>query len=140
MKHREDILDLVRGLSALLVMFGRLRAFMFLHCGDLRSPGFLTTSFYFATGLGHQAVMVFFVLSGYFVGGSILKSLSGGHFAWRAYATARLTLLWMVLVLALMLTRGIDYLGSHWRPGAYAGGLHRSYIYVGPNLVSACRT
>jgi len=128
MKHREDILDLVRGLSALLVMLGHIRGFIFLHFGDLRSAGFLTKSFYFATSLGHQAVMVFFVLSGYFVGGSILSALSKDRFTWRGYATARLTRLWMVLVPALVLTFGIDLLGSHWSPGAYAGGLHASFM------------
>jgi peptidoglycan/LPS O-acetylase OafA/YrhL len=128
MKHRDHILDLVRGLSALMVMLGHLRGFIFLQFGDLRSAGFLTKGFYFATGLGHQAVMVFFVLSGYFVGGSILSALSKDRFIWRGYAAARFTRLWMVLVPALVLTFGIDLLGSYWTPGAYAGELHASFM------------
>jgi peptidoglycan/LPS O-acetylase OafA/YrhL len=69
------MLDLVRGLSALVVMAGHLRAFIFEDFGNLATPGPLSKIFYFITGLGHQAVMVFFVLSGYFVGGAVCKAL-----------------------------------------------------------------
>jgi peptidoglycan/LPS O-acetylase OafA/YrhL len=128
MKLRDGTLDLVRGLSALLVMLGHLRAFIFLKFGELGSAGSLTKIFYFATSLGHQAVMVFFVLSGYFVGGSILSGLSERRFTWRRYAAARLTRLWMVLVPALVFTFGIDLLGKYRSAGAYAGGLHGSFM------------
>ena len=46
-------------------------------------------AFYFLTGLGHQAVIIFFVLSGFFVGGSILKNLE--NFSFKRYFTTRLT-------------------------------------------------
>ena len=75
MKNRDSTLDLVRGLSALLVMLGHLRSFLFLDFGELHGAGVIAKLFYFCTGLGHQAVMVFFVLSGYFVGGSVLSGL-----------------------------------------------------------------
>jgi peptidoglycan/LPS O-acetylase OafA/YrhL len=128
MKHRDGLLDLVRGVSALLVMLGHLRGFLFVDFGELERVGYLTKMFYFATGLGHQAVMVFFVLSGYFVGGSVLSGLARGSFTWRGYAASRLTRLWMVLIPALLLTWGIDLLGNHWNPGVYAGGLHASFM------------
>ena len=128
MRHRDSILDLIRGLSALLVMLGHLRGFVFKDFGELQSPGLLTKLFYFATGLGHQAVMVFFVLSGYFVGGSVLSGLGRGSFTWRGYGVARLTRLWVVLLPALLLTLGIDLLGQHWNPGAYAGGLNERFM------------
>ena len=101
---------------------------IFVHYCDLQKNGLLTKIFYFATGLGHQAVMVFFVLSGYFVGGSVLSGLRKGSFTWRGYATSRLTRLWMVLVPALLLTLGIDLTGTHWNPDAYAGGLHAFFL------------
>jgi peptidoglycan/LPS O-acetylase OafA/YrhL len=128
MKHRDGLLDLVRGVSALLVMLGHLRGFLFVDYGELERVGYLTKMFCFATGLGHQAVMVFFVLSGYFVGGSVLAGLGKGSFTWRGYAVSRLTRLWMVLIPALLLTLGIDLLGCHWNPGVYAGGLHASFM------------
>ena len=120
MKHRDHTLDLVRGLSALLVMLGHLRGFVFFDLGELENPGIATKAFYFATGLGHQAVMVFFVLSGYFVGGSVLSGLAKGRFTLGGYAAARLTRLWMVLLPALLLTLAIDLLGQSWNPDAYA--------------------
>lgn len=128
MKNRDSTLDLVRGVSALLVMLGHLRAFLFLDFVDLHGVGAITKLFYFSTGLGHQAVMVFFVLSGYFVGGSVLSGLLKGRFTWRGYAASRLTRLWMVLIPALLLTLGLDLLGRHWNPGAYAGDLGRAFM------------
>jgi len=128
MKNRDGTLDLVRGVSALLVMLSHLRAFLFLDFVDLKGTGAITKLFYFSTGLGHQAVMVFFVLSGYFVGGSVLSGLIKKRFTWHGYAIARLTRLWMVLIPALLLTLGLDLLGSHWNPGAYAGDLHREFM------------
>lgn len=132
MKHRDGILDLVRGVSALLVMLGHLRGFLFMHFGELAHAGKLTKFFYFATGLGHQAVMVFFVLSGFFVGGSVLSGIGKGSFTWHGYAASRLTRLWMVLLPALLLTLCIDLLGHHWSPGAYSGG-YRDYFNSGPS-------
>jgi peptidoglycan/LPS O-acetylase OafA/YrhL len=128
MKHRDSILDLIRGLSALLVMLSHLRGFIFLDYDELERGGVLTKGFYFVSGLGHQAVIVFFALSGYFVGGSVLSGLAKGSFTWRGYITARLTRLWMVLLPALMLTLGLDLLGQHWNPGAYAGAFNERFM------------
>ena len=66
-------LDVVRGLSAIAVCAGHLRSVMFVDYSNLQTPSLLQKVFYGLTGLGHQAVMVFFVLSGFFVGGSILR-------------------------------------------------------------------
>ena len=122
-RNRDSTLDLLRGLSALLVMLGHLRGFIFVDFGELVGAGLLTKAFYFATGLGHQAVMVFFVLSGYFVGGSIISGLMKGRFSWSVYSQARLTRLWVVLFPALLLTLAFDTLGHAWNPNAYAGEL-----------------
>jgi hypothetical protein len=54
-------LDLLRGLAALLVCAGHLRSFLMVDFGEVRSPSILDRAFYFATGLGHQAVVVFFL-------------------------------------------------------------------------------
>jgi len=128
MKHRDGILDLVRGISALLVMLGHLRGFLFVDFADLAAPSLSDKVIYFVTGLGHQAVMVFFVLSGYFVGGAVLSGLRDERFGWLRYGVARLTRLWVVLVPALVLTFGIDQLGNYWNPGAYAGEFHGLFM------------
>ena len=57
----------------------------------------------FFTGFAHQAVIVFFVLSGWLVGGSLLnKRHQSGIIA--DYAIDRVTRLWIVLVPALLLS------------------------------------
>ena len=128
MNQRDSGLDLVRGVSALLVVLSHLRGFLFLDLNELERSGVVTKLFYFVTGLGHQAVMVFFVLSGYFVGGSVLSGLVRNSFTWHGYGISRLTRLWMVLVPALLLTLCIDLLGRHWNPGAYAGDLCTEFM------------
>lgn len=122
---RDDILDLVRGLSALVVLLSHSRNFFMKDFGELADPGHMAMIFYLLSGLGHQAVMVFFVLSGYFVGGSVLSGLQSGRFLWSRYSLARLTRLWVVLVPALLLTLVCD-LSGRWLagPAAYAGSLH----------------
>ena len=123
------MLDLVRGLSATAVMLGHLRGFVFEDFGGQNT--ILCKFFYFATGLAQEAVMVFFVLSGYFVGGGVCKALRAGRFSWQSYATARLVRLWMVLLPALVLTLVCDLVGRHFSPDAYAGSLH-SVFHSGP--------
>jgi peptidoglycan/LPS O-acetylase OafA/YrhL len=62
-------LDLLRGLSALVVCLVHLRNAVLLDGSDLIHPSIPQKAFYFITGFGHQAVIFLFVLSGYFVGG-----------------------------------------------------------------------
>jgi peptidoglycan/LPS O-acetylase OafA/YrhL len=56
----------------------------------------------FATGFAHQAVVVFFLISGWLVGGSLLNRI-GQPGALLSYAIDRATRLWTVLVPALCL-------------------------------------
>lgn len=99
--------DLARGLSALLVCAGHLRGAIFIDYSQVQSPTVVDKIFYFLTGLGHQAVMVFFVLSGFFVGGSVLAR--GDAFRFRDYLAARLARLWVVLLPALIFTAIVDH-------------------------------
>jgi peptidoglycan/LPS O-acetylase OafA/YrhL len=62
----------------------------------------LIAAAYLITGLGHQWVIVFFVLSGYLVGGSVLRSVAVNHWSWRVYLLNRLTRLYAVLIPALV--------------------------------------
>jgi len=69
--------------------------------------------FYFMTGFGHSAVMIFFVMSGFLVGGKVLDRLAQGNFNWQKYAVNRISRLYAVYVLALLLGGALDYLGHH---------------------------
>lgn len=112
-------LDLIRGLSALIVCAVHLRAVMYVDYSELSAAGWFDRLFYFVTSLGHQAVMVFFVLSGFFVGGSVLGRRE--RFSLRNYAVARLTRLWVVLIPALLFTGVVDRLFVHLAPGLLSG-------------------
>lgn len=77
-----DILDFIRFLAAIVVFL-----------------------FHFYVPLpGYQAVMVFFVLSGYFISSTILKSVINNKWSWSDYLLKRVTRLWIVLLPCLILT------------------------------------
>jgi len=107
---RNYTLDLIRGVSALIVMSGHLRIALykdFSELDNLQNTSLIEKGFYFITGLGHEAVMVFFVLSGYFVGGSVIKNQK--KFSSQNYLIARLSRLWVPLLPILIFTIIIDY-------------------------------
>jgi peptidoglycan/LPS O-acetylase OafA/YrhL len=55
-----------------------------------------------------EAVAVFFVLSGYLVGGQVLRQARADRFDWRVYVAKRLSRLWTVLLPGLVLTALVD--------------------------------
>lgn len=124
-------LDLIRGCSALLVCMGHLRNTMLVDYSVLIHPNIATKVFYAVTSLGHQAVMVFFVLSGYFVGGGVLRA--GAKFSWRNYLTARLTRLWVVLIPCLFITWAVGLIIEHYAPSVLVGANIDSW-HSGPKL------
>ncbi len=121
---RYVLFDLVRGLAALAVCAMHLRAALLPDAGavTLSLTGKLA---YLATGLGREAVMVFFVLSGFFVGGQVLRSRA--DFSPGRYATVRLVRLWVVLVPALGLTFFVDRALAHLDPGVLAGSYFNAW-------------
>lgn len=104
-------LDVMRGLAAVAVMVGHLRGLFFVQYADVLQPAASIKIMYFITGLGHQAVMVFFVLSGFLISGSVFKAMLDRHWSWRWYFTRRLSRLYIVLIPALCLTALWDQLG-----------------------------
>lgn len=121
-------LDAVRGVAALLVMVSHVRAVFFVDTPDIAIKGMLPKLFYFVTGAGHSAVMVFFVLSGYFISASVFRSVEKNRWDWGGYALNRLTRLYVVLIPALLLTVFWDCLGMKLfgTLGVYGG--HRTQL------------
>lgn len=116
---RNITMDFIRGISAVLVCCGHLRAVMFVDFVSLESDSVIDRFFYFSTSLGHEAVMVFFVLSGFFVGGSIIsKKLK---FKFDSYLIARLSRLWTVLIPALIFTLLLDMITRAYFPDILSG-------------------
>ncbi len=105
-------LDALRGIAALGVLLAHwsghlLRAPMHTH------GGLLLHVLNILANIGHQWVIVFFVMSGYLVGGSVLRSVKTGRWSWRSYLFARMTRLYMVLLPALLLGGLLDLYSVH---------------------------
>ena len=100
------LMNLLRGLAALQVAAAHLRAEIYPGLRGLDDPGIVYTALAFFTGFAHQAVMVFFLISGWLVGGSLLDKI-GQPRALRAYAIDRATRLWTVLLPTFVLMLGI---------------------------------
>lgn len=106
-----DLMDGMRALAAMAVLVSHERNILFLDpTAGLSAPWKL---FYFVTGFGHQAVMIFFVLSGYWIAKTVARRGAEGGFAWPDYAIDRLSRLWIVLVPALLLGGLLDGVGRY---------------------------
>ena len=115
-------LDMARGVAALLVCAQHLRHVDFIDYGVLEpKPTLLDKLFYFLTGQGHNAVMIFFVLSGFFVAGSVAGDFERGTWSWKKFAARRLSRLYVVLVPALLLTLFWDGVSRQFAPAGDFG-------------------
>lgn len=138
--ERFEHIDMLRGAAALLVCVGHVRGLLWVDFGALAYPNIVDRGLYFITGLGHQAVILFFALSGFLVGGTAFTRISSG--TWRAgdYALRRLTRLWTVLVPALLFTWVFDTLGRDgFTLGGYDGG-YWNILSSGPTAGHAADT
>lgn len=99
--HHSVAISLLRGLAALQVVAAHVRAQFYPGLSTIADPpaGYVVLAF--ATGFAHQAVVVFFVLSGWLVGGSLMNKLDEPQ-ALLSYAIDRITRLWIVLVPAFL--------------------------------------
>jgi peptidoglycan/LPS O-acetylase OafA/YrhL len=130
-----SVLDALRGFAALYVMFGHARWLLWIGYQDYvasegRGVGML---FALASGTlryGHQAVLLFFLISGFCIHYRQARMLAAGDDRRRAdqpllgvrgYARRRFRRLYPPLVLALGLTALFDTLGSSLNPGFYSG-------------------
>jgi peptidoglycan/LPS O-acetylase OafA/YrhL len=102
------LISLMRGLAAIQVAAAHLRSEMFPGLKGMVDPPLYYQLLAFATGFAHQAVVVFFLISGWLVGGSLLNRI-GQRGALVSYAIDRATRLWTVLLpaMCLMLAVGI---------------------------------
>src|SRR5580692_1292530 len=107
-----DSLDVIRAIAAFAVMFGHLRTLFFVDFQHLQSKSLPLQALYFFAGFGHQAVIVFFVLSGFLISSTVIRSHVLGKWSWRDYAVNRATRLYVVLVPGLLLGFFWDRLGS----------------------------
>lgn len=113
-------LDLFRGLASLAVLIGHVHALVFGTSPEVPADGVLgvvSTFVWGASQLGHAAVVIFFVLSGYLVGGPFLVRVLRGSASSVEYVVARGTRMYVVLMPALVLTLLLDAAMLTWLGG-----------------------
>jgi peptidoglycan/LPS O-acetylase OafA/YrhL len=109
--HALPALDWIRALAAIAVLIDHVYAFLFAFVPPQTVGARILT---FPFSLGHEAVLVFFVLSGFLVAGSVSRAIAGGRWSWPRYILRRGTRLYVVLAPALLLGALWDHAGLHW--------------------------
>ena len=112
-------LDLIRFLAAFLVLSSHFRGASFVEYGLLpaEQQNAFMSFFYLVTRLGHEAVLIFFVMSGFLVGGRVLERLKNGVFDLKTYGIDRSVRILLPLVstlLFLILTNFIQGIDTDW--------------------------
>jgi peptidoglycan/LPS O-acetylase OafA/YrhL len=120
------LIALLRGVAAMQVAAAHLRAEMFPSLRSVEHPSLVFQALAFGTGFAHLAVIVFFVISGWLVGGSLLNKL-GQPGALGSYAIDRITRLWTVLLPAFVLMLLLGLLTGQLAPGAIDFSASNSY-------------
>jgi peptidoglycan/LPS O-acetylase OafA/YrhL len=126
-------LDMIRGVAALTVFLSHIPELFFrpdfhkilAHAAGSASRVTAANLHLHRPSIGHEVVVVFFVLSGFFVGGSALRGMAEGLWTWKDYLLRRLTRLWVVLIPAICITWLLDSLGMRLFSGIAS-------IYTGP--------
>ncbi|PWB84354.1 MAG: acyltransferase [Methylocystaceae bacterium] len=110
-------IDVARWVAAFAVMLG--------HAAFISLPDIMTAPhgagvyvWWFVTAFWHQAVIVFFVISGFLVGGKALRSSCGAEPFLRDYLIHRFSRIYIVFAPALALGVLVDTLGRHVFAGA----------------------
>jgi len=117
------LLDLVRGLAACIVLLEHWRNIFFIDYPQIATHRMWFAPFYILCAAGNQAVIIFFVLSGYLISGSVFRMFDRGAWSWKSYLTHRLVRLWLVLIPGLFLCALWDGWGLHLgvAPAMYHG-------------------
>lgn len=125
-------LDMMRGLAALAVLAFHLRTLFFVDYQDVHPihQTAITRALYWASSFGTQAVMVFFVLSGFLISASVLRAWSEQRWSWRVYLIDRTSRLYTVLIPALLLGLLWDRLGIALLPHHSIYYAKHAYMHV----------
>jgi peptidoglycan/LPS O-acetylase OafA/YrhL len=112
------------------VLVYHIRYRFFVDFSEVTTTGPLALAWYTLTSFGHDAVMVFFVLSGFLIGSSVVADAERARWSWTRYLTNRAVRLYVVLLPGLVITALCDSIGVLQFPqheiysGAPAGYRH----------------
>jgi len=117
----------MRATAALIVFLVHLRGSAFVEFGALPQDqqGHFAKAIFGILRLGHEAVLVFFVLSGFLVGGQIIRRLGDGSFDIGSYFIDRITRILVPLIPACLLTVALS---------AWLGGIPTNWMQVVGNM------
>lgn len=113
--------DSLRFVAATLVVMEHSRDLMFKTFGEVPGLSALWKLFYFITGLGSEAVIVFFVLSGFWITSAVDRRIDNPDF-WRIYLIDRLSRLMIVVIPALLIGGLLDLASIHVLGSQYTDG------------------
>lgn len=116
-------MDAARFFAALMVVMGHALGMAGWPLVQNDRLGPASWTFVHVVAFGHEAVMVFFVLSGFWISHSAVRLLDGDRF-WSEYLTDRVSRLLIVLVPALGFGALLDLLGASVFHGAVYWGHH----------------
>ncbi len=132
-----SFLNFSRWLAALLVVIGHVRHLVLVDFKQVEQKSLFCKMLYFVTGLGHEAVVIFFVISGFLVGGVTLDRWSTQGPKLRSYAVARISRLYTVLIPALLVGFALDFIGLHWFNKSELYSASAQYHTISLNFVIA---
>lgn len=107
------LLDITRAFAAIMVFIEHLRAPLYHGFSNLADTdkNVFVQIWFFVAGFGFEAVVIFFVMSGFLIGGNGFIKISEGRFSLTGYTVDRIARLFVVLIPALILTFIIDRIG-----------------------------
>lgn len=125
-------LDMLRGAAAVAVLACHAKILLFGALADDMPATVFRRTLEVLGRYGHSAVIVFFVLSGFFISASVIRDVGEGRWSWRKYLVNRASRLYVVLVPGLLLTLAWDQASLSW-----LGESPPTAAPVAENIVSA---
>ena len=127
-------LDAIRAIAAVAVLLMHARHLLLIDWVDVKQKSIPLGVLYGTSDFGHQAVIVFFVLSGFLIGPGVLRSIHAKRWSSSRYFLRRFFRLEVVLLPALFLCLAWDFSGIHlFGLGGIYGG-HENYYPIGYNI------
>lgn len=132
-----SFLDMARWIAAAVVFTSHLRDPLFLGYPDIpiAERTWCVKAWYFLTGLHAEAVVVFFVLSGFLVGARGILRVHSGKFNSGSYAIDRVSRLYVTFLPALFLSYIFDLIGSNYLQAV--GFWDHSHPMIAQKIISA---
>ncbi len=98
----------------MLVLLGHVRGLLLVSMAQVEHPNPLIRAFYLVSGLQHEGLVMFFIVSGFLVGGSVWRLIAQARFDLGAYLINRFARIYLVFIPALLLVLVLNTLGSQF--------------------------